>query len=225
MGYRCHRRGFPLTIIHTYIHRRIMALCHLVLTPLNGTFVKKFIKVPTAPEVLRIGRQTNAKTVPLFSNGFFDSKVLSRQHAELWADRAGRVWIRDVKSSNGTFLNGKRLSQENRESEPFELRLGDILELGIDILSEDSTTVIHHKVASRVDFAGREENVTGLDGQGINGSVSVSKMVKGPKSSGNRTFTSGTPQAYYPSLEIVSRKLQVFVNTGRFGTDLLSLRF
>ncbi|EKV06874.1 Cytoplasm to vacuole targeting Vps64, putative [Penicillium digitatum PHI26] len=121
---------------------------------MNGTFDRKQINVPYYPEVLRIGRQTNAKTVPTPLNGFFDSKVLSRQHAEVWADKSGKIWIRDVKSSNGTFVNGHRLSPENRESEPHELRESDTLELGIDIVSEDQSTIVHHKVSSKVEHAG-----------------------------------------------------------------------
>ncbi|KAK4609262.1 hypothetical protein CLAFUR4_14402 [Fulvia fulva] len=128
------------------------AILHLI--PMNGTFERKTITVPYAPDVLRIGRQTNQKTVPTPLNGYFDSKVLSRQHAEIYADRQGRIFIRDVKSSNGTFVNGMRLSQENKESEPRELREQDVLELGIDIVSEDQTTVVHHKVAAKVEHAG-----------------------------------------------------------------------
>lgn len=126
----------------------------LYLLSLNGTFERKTISVPFYPETLRIGRQTNAKTVPTPVNGFFDSKVLSRQHAEIWADRNGKIWIRDIKSSNGTFVNGARLSQENRESEPHELQTQDHLELGIDIVNEDQKTVVHHKVAAKVEHAG-----------------------------------------------------------------------
>jgi hypothetical protein len=126
----------------------------LYLTPMNGTFERKTITVPFYPDVLRIGRQTNNKTLPTPQNGYFDSKVLSRQHAEIWADRNGKVFIRDVKSSNGTFVNGQRLSQENKDSDPHELREQDMLELGIDIVSEDQKTVVHHKVAARVEHAG-----------------------------------------------------------------------
>jgi hypothetical protein len=126
----------------------------LYLLSMNGTFERKTITVPYYPDSLRIGRQTNAKTVPTPSNGYFDSKVLSRQHAEIWADRNGKVWIRDVKSSNGTFVNGARLSPENRDSEPHELQTQDHLELGIDIVSEDQKTVVHHKVAAKVEHAG-----------------------------------------------------------------------
>lgn len=121
---------------------------------MNGTFERKTITVPYYPDNLRIGRQTNAKSSPTATNGFFDSKVLSRQHAEIWADRNGKVWIRDIRSSNGTFVNGARLSPENRDSEPHELQTQDHLELGIDIVSEDQKTVVHHKVAAKVEHAG-----------------------------------------------------------------------
>ncbi|KAF2643206.1 hypothetical protein P280DRAFT_488307 [Massarina eburnea CBS 473.64] len=132
------------------------AILHLI--PMNGTFERKTITVPWFPENLRIGRQTNNRTIPTPANGFFDSKVLSRQHAEIWADRNGKIWIRDVKSSNGTFVNGQRLSPENRDSDPHELREQDMLELGIDIVSEDQKTIVHHKVAARVEHAGIYSN-------------------------------------------------------------------
>ncbi|KAF9530324.1 SMAD/FHA domain-containing protein [Crepidotus variabilis] len=54
----------------------------------------------------------------------FNSKVLSRKHAEIWAER-GKIFIRDTKSSFGTLLNGVRLSEGKEESPPFELRDGD----------------------------------------------------------------------------------------------------
>ena len=127
----------------------------LALLPLTGTFERKQIIVPFSPDFLRIGRQTNAKTVPTTVNGYFDSKVLSRQHAEVWADKeTGKIWIKDVKSSNGTFVNGVRLSAENRDSEPHELREQDTLELGIDIVSEDQKSIVHHKVSAKVELAG-----------------------------------------------------------------------
>ena len=126
----------------------------LALQPLTGTFERKHILVPFFPDVHKIGRQTGQKTIPAANNGYFDSKVLSRQHAEIWADRNGKIWIRDVKSSNGTFVNGQRLSQENKESDPHELRESDTLELGIDIVSEDQKSIVHHKVSAKVELAG-----------------------------------------------------------------------
>jgi hypothetical protein len=59
----------------------------LHLQPLNDTFAPKQISLtPPGPQnKIKIGRQTNQKTLPQPSNGFFDSKVLSRMHAEVWS--------------------------------------------------------------------------------------------------------------------------------------------
>ncbi|CAG8436807.1 6893_t:CDS:10 [Ambispora gerdemannii] len=120
----------------------------VLLQPLNNTFtMKKFILADK--EKVKIGRQTTTKTMPSDTNGYFDSKVLSRSHAEVWNDR-GKVYIKDVKSSNGTFVNNRRLSPEGSESEPEELHDGDILEFGIDILGDDNHTIMYKKVSAKV---------------------------------------------------------------------------
>lgn len=162
----------------------------LYLLSLNGTFERKTIAVPFAPESLRIGRQTNQKTIPTPINGFFDSKVLSRQHAEIYAERNGKIYIRDVKSSNGTFVNGTRLSQENRESEPHELQTSDHLELGIDIVSEDQKTVVHHKVAAKVEHAGflsASSNVMDMNFGDLDPANGAMMMPSGPMQLRGRT--------------------------------------
>jgi pSer/pThr/pTyr-binding forkhead associated (FHA) protein len=204
----------------------------LVLLPLNGTFERKQIPLPYFSETLRIGRQTNNKTTPTQSNGYFDSKVLSRQHAEVWADKeTNKVWIRDIKSSNGTFVNGQRLSQENQASEPHELRTDDVLELGIDIVGEDSKTIIHHKVAARVEHAGVHVGNIDLSFADVeplvNGSLmtgnhgSAPNGVRGRTNSQNSTRTSvangmtgpnhrQAPMIVAPvSMEMVVKKLNV----------------
>jgi hypothetical protein len=194
------------------------AILHLI--PMNGTFERKTITVPFFPDVLRIGRQTNNKTIPTPLNGYFDSKVLSRQHAEVWADRNGKIWIRDVKSSNGTFVNGQRLSQENRDSDPHELREQDMLELGIDIVSEDQKTIVHHKVAARVEHAGiyarspndgLDMNFGELDGNqmqnmmGVNGQQQMQNMRGRTPSQGSmngqRMQMAGGVQAYQNAMQ------------------------
>ncbi|KAL4253671.1 Centrosomal and Immune Signaling Modulator [Abortiporus biennis] len=120
----------------------------LYLYSLNDSFLPKHISLANNQRV-KIGRQTNAKTVPAERNGYFDSKVLSRQHAEVW-EEGGKIFIKDVKSSNGTFINGERLSAEAVESDPYPLKSGDAVEFGIDIVGEDNKTIIHHKVAACV---------------------------------------------------------------------------
>ncbi|OCF44842.1 hypothetical protein I317_01331 [Kwoniella heveanensis CBS 569] len=120
----------------------------LHLWPLQDTFVMKMIHLPEGQRI-KIGRQTNNKTVPGERNAYFDSKVLSRLHAEIW-EQGGKIFIKDVRSSNGTFINGERLSPESVESAPFELKSEDQVEFGIDIVSEDNRTIVHHKVAAKV---------------------------------------------------------------------------
>lgn len=124
----------------------------LVLVPLNETFERKYLVVPFAPYVMKLGRQTTAKSAAGPDNGYFDSRVLSRQHAEIWADReTGKVWIKDCKSSNGTYINKKRLSAENTESEPHELRRNDSLDLGIDIISNEESKQVYKRISARVE--------------------------------------------------------------------------
>jgi len=143
----------------------------LHLTSINDTFEQKTITVPFHPDVLRLGRQVNDKTFPTSENGYFDSKVLSRQHAEIWADRESKIWIRDVKSTNGTFVNGQRLSEEHEDSDPYQLREQDILELGIDVVgkTEETAGELYPKVAARVEYAGFSggKNAVDLSSSGI----------------------------------------------------------
>ncbi|KNZ76186.1 hypothetical protein J132_11306 [Termitomyces sp. J132] len=129
----------------------------LYLYPLNDSFIPKHISLAHGQRI-KIGRQTNAKTAPNEKNGYFDSKVLSRQHAEVW-EEGGKIFIKDVKSSNGTFINGDRLSPEGIESDPNELKNDDIVEFGIDIVGDDNKTIIHHKVAARVVCVFTEQDV------------------------------------------------------------------
>ncbi|SAM07952.1 hypothetical protein [Absidia glauca] len=120
----------------------------VVLQPYNSHFSVKTIQVKENVRC-RIGRQSSTKTIPRPLNGYFDSKVLSRNHALLWLGETGGVWIKDTKSSNGTFLNGHRLSPELEESDPYELKTGDQIEFGIDITGEDGS-ILYHKVACSV---------------------------------------------------------------------------
>ena len=61
----------------------------------------------------------------------FKSKVVSRKHCEFWQSN-GQWYVKDVKSSSGTFLNHVRLSGPGMESRPFPVTDGDLVQLGID---------------------------------------------------------------------------------------------
>lgn len=94
--------------------------------------------LPDESAVIRVGRYSERDNVPEHAPSMpsaaavgFKSKVVSRKHCELWC-KDGSWYIKDVKSSSGTFLNHIRLSQPNVESKPFRIKDGDIIQLGID---------------------------------------------------------------------------------------------
>ncbi|PVU86121.1 hypothetical protein BB559_006024 [Furculomyces boomerangus] len=80
--------------------------------------------------LIKVGRFTD-KVSNQQSRIAFKSKVVSRSHAEIWTEN-GNFFIRDTRSSSGTFLNHMRLSPPGVESSPFPLKDGDILQLGVD---------------------------------------------------------------------------------------------
>lgn len=120
---------------------------------------------------LRIGRFTDRSGLGVAaanatgSNKLaFKSKVVSRAHAEIWSEglngannggggAGAKFYIRDTKSSSGTFLNHVRLSAANADSRPFELKDGDTLQLGVDY--QGGTEDIYKCVRIRVEI-GRE---------------------------------------------------------------------
>lgn len=95
--------------------------------------------LPTHTTRVKVGRfserdvgAADALTNPLSTAPVgFKSKVVSRQHCELWCE-SGQWYIKDVKSSSGTFLNHVRLSSPGMESRAYPVNDGDIVQLGID---------------------------------------------------------------------------------------------
>ncbi|KAL7415017.1 hypothetical protein BDY24DRAFT_280521 [Mrakia frigida] len=116
------------------------------------------IYLPPDGNRIKIGRGTSAKTSPEQGNAYFDTKVFSRAHADVWQSNGG-MFIRDTKSSNGTFVNGERLSAEGVESDPYQLQSGDQVQFGIDISSDDQTKIAHHKVVTKVYCVFGQEDV------------------------------------------------------------------
>ena len=96
--------------------------------------------LPTGSESIRVGRysERDSQTLnnvpanqPSAAPVGFKSKVVSRRHCEFWYEN-GKWYIKDVKSSSGTFLNHIRLSPPSQESKAFAVNDGDIVQLGID---------------------------------------------------------------------------------------------
>ncbi|KAJ3300762.1 hypothetical protein HK104_003732 [Borealophlyctis nickersoniae] len=104
---------------------------HLLAIPLNGMFETCYLPLnPTRP--FRLGR-SNTQGVGAFKS--FPSQVVSRNHAEMF-ERDNKVYIRDIGSNSGTFLNSNRLSEPGQQSQEFEISSGDVVQLGKDYVVE-----------------------------------------------------------------------------------------
>ncbi|KAG0332968.1 hypothetical protein BG004_001024 [Podila humilis] len=97
--------------------------------------------------VLKIGRFTDKQALP--NRVTFKSKVVSRGHAEIFTEN-GKFYIRDTKSSSGTFLNHARLSPPGVESKPTQLKDGDVVQLGVDY--QGGTQEIYRCVKMRLEL-------------------------------------------------------------------------
>lgn len=94
--------------------------------------------LPGDSSIIRVGRYSERENAPEINPSVpshapvgFKSKVVSRRHCEFWC--ANNQWfIKDVKSSSGTFLNHLRLSPPGIESRAYPVNDGDVVQLGID---------------------------------------------------------------------------------------------
>lgn len=130
----------PLSYIQP--KKRNQVQYYVTLLPLNDTFTKKHLPVATYPETTKLGRPTGTKYKPEVTNGYFDSRVLSRNHAQIYIDLTnGKMMLQDLGSSNGTYLNDVRLNKE-----PTEVKVGDIVCLGFNVQAESTHKQISLKV-------------------------------------------------------------------------------
>ncbi|TFY52402.1 hypothetical protein EVG20_g10566 [Dentipellis fragilis] len=121
----------------------------LYLYPLNDTFSPIRLHLPASQRV-EIDRRTRRDSAsPGGRERVFDSLTMSKKHAEVWEDSGG-IFIKDIGSSNGTFVNGERLSPEGEASEPLQLQTDDIVEFGQNMLREPNSTAIYPCVCARV---------------------------------------------------------------------------
>ncbi|CAI2350039.1 unnamed protein product [Caenorhabditis sp. 36 PRJEB53466] len=106
----------------------------LVATPKSHPFEERRIKVNGPNDPVKIGRAV-ARIQATQENAVFDCKVLSRNHAILWY-RDGEFWLKDTKSSNGTFVNNEKLQQlgNGRDTDVRRVFSGDIIQLGVEIV-------------------------------------------------------------------------------------------
>lgn len=121
----------------------------------QGLFFEPIIRKAGPGSQLVIGRYTErvrdaiSKIPEQYHPVVFKSKVVSRTHGCFKVDTQGNWYIKDVKSSSGTFLNHQRLSPASSLSKDTLLRDGDILQLGMDF--RGGTEEIYRCVRMRVE--------------------------------------------------------------------------
>lgn len=116
----------------------------VTLAPLNNTFVKKVLILPPFPQTLKLGRPLTAasgsngvntsQTMASSNNGFFESRILSRTHAQLQLTEDNEILITDLNSSNGSYLNDNKLQPMKQ----YKVAQGDVITLGADIIPNNS---------------------------------------------------------------------------------------
>ncbi|KAI9366513.1 hypothetical protein BD770DRAFT_438648 [Pilaira anomala] len=137
---------------NTIVRPRIRLVPNVGLS--SRSFVFEIVDRELEPGVrYRIGRFSDRNIVS--ERLSFKSKVVSRNHAELWAEN-GKVFIRDIGSSSGTFLNRIRLSAPNQTSEPYEIKDGDAIQLGVDY--QGGLEPIYRAVRIRVEINRQIQN-------------------------------------------------------------------
>ncbi len=84
-----------------------------VVVELSG---KEILRIPLKGPSMTIGRDPQCDL-------HLDNRALSRRHAQI-EKRGAAIWVRDLNSQNGTYVNGSRIA------EPLALNGGDIVEVG-----------------------------------------------------------------------------------------------
>ncbi|CAI8051543.1 Sarcolemmal membrane-associated protein [Geodia barretti] len=112
-----------------------------------------------AREPLKVGRSVDKKRIST-NNLIFDCRVLSRNHAVIRFED-GKFYIKDTKSSNGTFVNENRLSPSGEESGLVELKSRDILQFGVNVNVERRVT--HGCIIATIKLYVNDVELPGMD--------------------------------------------------------------
>nr|CAD11383.1 putative protein [Neurospora crassa] len=99
-------------------------------------FSRRYIVLDKQNPTLKIGRSSKLAAkgfVPSSQNGWYDSPVMSRQHAEIIADfTQKRLKLRDLGSLHGTYIN--KSDQRLEKDEQVEIKDGDNIRFGVDVM-------------------------------------------------------------------------------------------
>ncbi|KAI5962968.1 uncharacterized protein KGF55_002760 [Candida pseudojiufengensis] len=122
----------------------------------SGLYFSPIIRKLKPNSNLSIGRYTEKNKAAAHAKQgssapvVFKSKVVSRTHALLECNEEGQWFLKDCKSSSGTFLNHIRLSPASQESLMMPIIDGDIIQLGMDY--RGGTEEVYRCVKMRCEF-------------------------------------------------------------------------
>lgn len=122
----------------------------------SGLYFSPIIRKVKPTNSITIGRYTeknkSAAHAPQGSSApiVFKSKVVSRSHALFQCNEEGQWFLKDCKSSSGTFLNHIRLSPASQALTLMPLIDGDIVQLGMDY--RGGTEEVYRCVKMRCEF-------------------------------------------------------------------------
>lgn len=122
----------------------------------TGLYFAPIIRKAKFGHSISIGRYTDKNKASAYAPQgsslpiVFKSKVVSRTHALFECNKEGQWFVKDCKSSSGTFLNHIRLSPALQESSLMPLIDGDIIQLGMDY--RGGTEEVYRSVKMRCEF-------------------------------------------------------------------------
>ncbi|KAJ5925639.1 hypothetical protein N7454_008278 [Penicillium verhagenii] len=108
-------------------------LANVTLAPLGAEdTLSRQITLSSIKDTAIIGRSSKRGVkgrIPDQDNGWFESRVMSRDHAELHMGPGMHVNIEDLGSTHGTWLNNKRLGH----GDAIPVFTGDVIRFGVDV--------------------------------------------------------------------------------------------
>ncbi|OJJ95345.1 hypothetical protein ASPACDRAFT_64611 [Aspergillus aculeatus ATCC 16872] len=108
------------------------------LTPIDEFPCRSLKFTPDTTDVCigRASKRESKNLVPCKDNGLFDSRVMSRNHAQLIVRLDKKLaYLRDGGSMHGTYVNGKKLASE----EEHPLSQGDLITFGTEVIRGKDT--------------------------------------------------------------------------------------
>lgn len=130
-------------------------LATIVLTPIVDGSPSRNFTLDANNNVMSIGRASKRDQkgrTPAGDNGWFDSRVMSRDHAEIIFQETNKtIQVEDLGSTHGTWLNNMRLHVH----QPAHIFNGDILRFGIDVERNDGEIFSALSMRVKMDFQAR----------------------------------------------------------------------